>query len=153
MKYKNKDGISLNYTQRNNIHTDLVKEVLDEYARSNFYSDTFRSRIATLIEDRLSNKRDTKAAITKKDIKSETVKRNDTKKVSKVVKNNAGSVDALKNMASRNITKKLPTGNISRGKVDNTIQDKETNRGSKSKPGKKPSKKSGRGKDTRRGNK
>ena len=30
MKYKNKDGISLNYTQRNNIHTDLVKEVILE---------------------------------------------------------------------------------------------------------------------------
>ena len=30
MKYKNKDGIELNYTQRNNIHTDLVKEVISE---------------------------------------------------------------------------------------------------------------------------
>ena len=30
MKYKNKDGISLNYTQRNNIHTDFVKEVILE---------------------------------------------------------------------------------------------------------------------------
>ena len=33
MKYKNKDGISLNYTQRNNIHTDLVKEVISEAIR------------------------------------------------------------------------------------------------------------------------
>ena len=30
MKYKNKDGIELNYTQRNNVQTDLVKEVIDE---------------------------------------------------------------------------------------------------------------------------
>jgi len=30
MKYKNKDGIELNYTQRNNVHTDLVKEVIGE---------------------------------------------------------------------------------------------------------------------------
>ena len=30
MKYKNKDGISLNYTQRHNNHTDLVKEVVSE---------------------------------------------------------------------------------------------------------------------------
>ena len=30
MKYQNKDGISLNYTQRNNIHTDLVKEIISE---------------------------------------------------------------------------------------------------------------------------
>ena len=30
MKYKNKNGIELNYTQRNNIHTDLVKEVITE---------------------------------------------------------------------------------------------------------------------------
>ena len=30
MKYKNKDGISLNYTQRNNAHTNLVKEVILE---------------------------------------------------------------------------------------------------------------------------
>ena len=30
MKYKNKDGIELNYTQRDNIHTDLVKEVVGE---------------------------------------------------------------------------------------------------------------------------
>ena len=29
-KYKNKDGIELNYTQRNNTHTDLVKEVIGE---------------------------------------------------------------------------------------------------------------------------
>ena len=29
-KYKNKDGIELNYTQRNNTHTDLVKEVISE---------------------------------------------------------------------------------------------------------------------------
>jgi len=29
-KYKNKDGIELNYTQRNNVHTDLVKEVISE---------------------------------------------------------------------------------------------------------------------------
>ena len=30
MKYKNEDGIELSYTQRNNIHTELVKEVVDE---------------------------------------------------------------------------------------------------------------------------
>ena len=30
MKYKNKDGIELNYTQRNNVQTDLVKEVIGE---------------------------------------------------------------------------------------------------------------------------
>ena len=30
MKYKNKAGIELNYTQKNNIHTDLVKEVVSE---------------------------------------------------------------------------------------------------------------------------
>ena len=30
MKYKNKNDIELNYTQRNNVHTDLVKEVVDE---------------------------------------------------------------------------------------------------------------------------
>ena len=30
MKYKNEDGIELSYTQRNNTHTDLVKEVVDE---------------------------------------------------------------------------------------------------------------------------
>ena len=30
MKYKNKDGIELNYTQRNDVHTDLVKEVVGE---------------------------------------------------------------------------------------------------------------------------
>ena len=30
MKYKNKDGIELNYTQRDNIHTDLVHEVVGE---------------------------------------------------------------------------------------------------------------------------
>ena len=30
MKYKNKDGIELNYTQRDNVHTDLVKEVVGE---------------------------------------------------------------------------------------------------------------------------
>ena len=30
MKYKNKDGIELSYTQRNNSHTDLVKEVISE---------------------------------------------------------------------------------------------------------------------------
>ena len=29
-KYKNKDGIELSYTQRNNIHTNLVKEVIRE---------------------------------------------------------------------------------------------------------------------------
>ena len=29
-KYKNKDGIESNYTQRNNTHTDLVKEVIGE---------------------------------------------------------------------------------------------------------------------------
>ena len=29
MKYQNKDGISLNYTQENNVHTDLVKEVIN----------------------------------------------------------------------------------------------------------------------------
>ena len=30
MKYKNKDGIELSYTQRGNAHTDLVKEVVNE---------------------------------------------------------------------------------------------------------------------------
>ena len=30
MKYKNEGGIELNYTQRNNVHTDLVKEVISE---------------------------------------------------------------------------------------------------------------------------
>ena len=30
MKYKNKDGIELSYTQRNNTQTDLVKEVISE---------------------------------------------------------------------------------------------------------------------------
>ena len=30
MKYKNKDGIELNYTQKNDVHTDLVKEVVGE---------------------------------------------------------------------------------------------------------------------------
>ena len=30
MKYKNKDGIELSYTQRGNAHTDLVKEVVGE---------------------------------------------------------------------------------------------------------------------------
>ena len=30
MKYQNKEGISLNYTQRHNNHTDLVKEVVSE---------------------------------------------------------------------------------------------------------------------------
>jgi hypothetical protein len=29
-KYKNKSGIELNYTQRNNVQTDLVKEVVEE---------------------------------------------------------------------------------------------------------------------------
>ena len=29
-KYKNKDGIELNYTQKNDVHTDLVKEVVEE---------------------------------------------------------------------------------------------------------------------------
>ncbi len=29
-KYKNKDGIELNYTQKNNTHTDLVHEVVSE---------------------------------------------------------------------------------------------------------------------------
>jgi len=29
-KYKNKDGIELSYTQRNNTQTDLVKEVISE---------------------------------------------------------------------------------------------------------------------------
>ena len=33
MKYQNKDGISLNYTQKNNVHTDLVKEVISEAIR------------------------------------------------------------------------------------------------------------------------
>ena len=33
MKYKNKDGIELNYTQRNNVQTDLVKEVVGEAIR------------------------------------------------------------------------------------------------------------------------
>ena len=32
-KYKNKDGIELNYTQKNNVHTDLVKEVIGEAIR------------------------------------------------------------------------------------------------------------------------
>jgi|TARA_B100000214_G_scaffold296438_1_gene226301 hypothetical protein len=32
-KYKNKDGIELNYTQKNNVHTDLVKEVIEEAIR------------------------------------------------------------------------------------------------------------------------
>ena len=30
MKYKNKDGIELSYTQTDNAHTDLVKEVIWE---------------------------------------------------------------------------------------------------------------------------
>ena len=30
MKYKNKDGIELSFTQRNNAATDLVKEVIGE---------------------------------------------------------------------------------------------------------------------------
>ena len=30
MKYKNKDGIELSYTQKDNIQTDLVKEVIIE---------------------------------------------------------------------------------------------------------------------------
>ena len=30
MKYQNKEGISLNLTQRNNSFTDLVKEVISE---------------------------------------------------------------------------------------------------------------------------
>ena len=30
MKHKNKNGISLNYTQRDNVHTDLVKEVISK---------------------------------------------------------------------------------------------------------------------------
>ena len=29
-KYKNEDGIELSYTQRNNVQTDLVKEVVSE---------------------------------------------------------------------------------------------------------------------------
>ncbi len=29
-KYKNKDGIELNYTQKNDVHTELVKEVVEE---------------------------------------------------------------------------------------------------------------------------
>ena len=29
-KYKNEDGIELSYTQRDNVHTDLVKEVIGE---------------------------------------------------------------------------------------------------------------------------
>jgi hypothetical protein len=29
-KYKNKDGIELSYAQRNNVQTDLVKEVISE---------------------------------------------------------------------------------------------------------------------------
>ena len=33
MKYKNKNGIELNYTQKNNTHTELVKEVVGEAIR------------------------------------------------------------------------------------------------------------------------
>ena len=40
MKYKNKDGIMLNYTQRDNVHTDLVKEVI--------------SKAVTMLEDSIS---------------------------------------------------------------------------------------------------
>ena len=44
MKYKNKDGIELNYTQRNDVHTDLVKEVVSEAVRicddCNWYNKT-----------------------------------------------------------------------------------------------------------------
>ena len=44
MKYKNKDGIELNYTQRNDVHTDLVKEVVGEAVRicddCNWYNKT-----------------------------------------------------------------------------------------------------------------
>jgi hypothetical protein len=32
-KYKTKEGIELNYTQRNNVHTDSIKEVIREAIR------------------------------------------------------------------------------------------------------------------------
>ena len=34
---------------------DVIKEVLDEYARSNFYSDSFRNHVAGEIEKRLGS--------------------------------------------------------------------------------------------------
>ncbi len=91
----------------------IIKEVLDEHARNNFYSDTFRNYIAGEIEKRLGEMDKSNNNIST-DVKSNTGIRRQSSTIQTSVKNNVQSVDNVLPDKNENVKKDKDVDRISK---------------------------------------